>query len=186
MLPMLYEEWNERVNVISRKDILNFEVNHLLHSLAVARLITFVPGTSVIDVGTGGGLPGIPLAIMFPDVKFTLIDSIVKKINVVKEIATAAGITNITAVASRSEDYTGRFEFIVSRAVTETGRFVNLTRHLISPRSMNSLKNGYIFLKGGDLGAELEPFARSVIVEPVSQWFDEPWFLTKKIVYLPW
>jgi 16S rRNA (guanine527-N7)-methyltransferase len=186
MLPVLYEEWNERVNVISRKDILNFEVNHLLHSLAVARLITFVPGTSVIDVGTGGGLPGIPLAIMFPDVKFTLIDSIVKKINVVKEIATAAGITNVTAVAVRSEDYTGRFEFIISRAVTETGRFINLTRHLIAPRSINALRNGYIFLKGGDLGAELETFAKTVVVEPVSQWFDEPWFETKKIVYLPW
>jgi 16S rRNA (guanine527-N7)-methyltransferase len=186
MLPGLYEEWNERVNVISRKDILNFEVNHMLHSLAVARLITFVPGTSVIDVGTGGGLPGIPLAIMFPDVNFTLIDSIVKKINVVKEIATAAGITNVTAVAVRSEDYTGRFEFIISRAVTETGRFINLTRHLIAPRSINALKNGYIFLKGGDLGSELEPFTKTVVVEPVSQWFDEPWFETKKIVYLPW
>lgn len=186
MLPKLYEEWNERVNVISRKDILNFEVNHLLHSLAVARLISFVPGTSVIDVGTGGGLPGIPLAIMFPDVKFTLIDSIAKKINVVKEIATATGITNITAIATRSEDYSGRFEFVISRAVTETGRFINLTRHLISPRSVNALKNGYIFLKGGDLGTELEPFHPAATVEPVSQWFDEPWFETKKIVYLPW
>jgi 16S rRNA (guanine527-N7)-methyltransferase len=186
MLPLLYEEWNERVNVISRKDILNFEVNHLLHSLAIARLITFLPGTSVIDVGTGGGLPGIPLAIMFPEVKFTLIDSIAKKINVVKEIVTATGITNVTAIAARSEDYSGRFEFVISRAVTETGRFVNLTRHMISPRSVNTLKNGYIFLKGGDLDAELEPFAPAVVVEPISQWFDEPWFETKKIVYLPW
>jgi 16S rRNA (guanine527-N7)-methyltransferase len=186
MLPGLYEEWNERVNVISRKDILNFEVNHLLHSLAVARLITFVHGTAVIDVGTGGGLPGIPLAIMFPDVKFTLIDSIAKKINVVNEIVTAAGITNVTAVAARSEDYSGRFDFIISRAVTETGRFVNLTRHLISPRSFNTLKNGYVFLKGGDLGTELKPFDSAVKVEPISQWFDEPWFETKKIIYLPW
>lgn len=186
MLPLLYEEWNERVNVISRKDILNFEVNHLLHSLAIARLITFLPGTSVIDVGTGGGLPGIPLAIMFPEVKFTLIDSIAKKIKVVKEIVTATGITNVTAIAARSEDYSGRFEFVISRAVTETGRFVNLTRHLISPRSVNTLKNGYIFLKGGDLDAELEPFAPAVVVEPISQWFEEPWFEAKKIVYLPW
>jgi 16S rRNA (guanine527-N7)-methyltransferase len=186
MLPQLYEEWNERVNVISRKDILNFEVNHLLHSLAVARLITFVPGSSVIDVGTGGGLPGIPLAIMFPDVRFTLIDSIAKKIIVVKEIAAAAGIANITAIAERSEDYSGRFDFVISRAVTETGRFISLTRHLVSPRSVNALKNGYIFLKGGDLGAELEPYGSAVTVEPVSQWFDEPWFETKKVVYLPW
>jgi 16S rRNA (guanine527-N7)-methyltransferase len=186
MLPKLYEEWNERVNVISRKDILNFEVNHLLHSLAVARLITFVPGTSVIDVGTGGGLPGIPLAIMFPDVKFTLIDSIAKKINVVNEIVTSTGITNITAVTVRSEDYSGRFEFVISRAVTETGRFINLTRHMISPRTVTALKNVYIFFKGGDIGTELVPFDPAVTVEPISQWFDEPWFETKKIVYLPW
>jgi 16S rRNA (guanine527-N7)-methyltransferase len=186
MLQQLYEEWNERINVISRKDMENFGVNHLLHSLAVARFITFAPGTTVIDVGTGGGLPGIPLAIMFPEVHFTLIDSVAKKIKVVNEIVTTTGISNVTAIAIRSEDYTGRFDFIVSRAVTETGRFVNLTRHLISPRSFNTLKNGFIFLKGGDLEAELKPYASSVTVEPISRWFDEPWFETKKIVYLPW
>jgi 16S rRNA (guanine527-N7)-methyltransferase len=186
MLQQLYEEWNERINVISRKDMENFGVNHLLHSLAVARFITFAPGTTVIDVGTGGGLPGIPLAIMFPEVQFTLIDSVAKKIKVVNEIVTTTGISNVTAIAIRSEDYTGRFDFIISRAVTETGRFVNLTRHLISPRSFNTLKNGFIFLKGGDLETELKPYASSVTVEPISRWFDEPWFETKKIVYLPW
>jgi len=186
MLPRLYEKWNKKINVVSRNDIANFEINHLLHSLAVARFITFVPGTAVIDVGTGGGLPGIPLAILFPEVKFTLIDSVAKKIKVVNEIVIATGISNVSAIAIRSEDYTGRFDFIVSRAVTETGRFINLTRHLISPRSFNTLKNGYLFLKGGDLEAELKPFASAVTVEPVSRWFDEPYFETKKIVYLPW
>ena len=186
MLPRLYEKWNKKINVVSRNDIANFEINHLLHSLAVARFITFVPNTAVIDVGTGGGLPGIPLAILFPEVRFTLIDSVVKKIKVVNEIVRATGISNVNAIAIRSEDYTGRFDFIVSRAVTETGRFINLTRHLISPRSFNTLKNGFLFLKGGDLEAELKPFGSAVTVEPVSQWFDEPYFETKKIVYLPW
>jgi 16S rRNA (guanine527-N7)-methyltransferase len=186
MLAGLYEKWNRKINVISRNDIANFGVNHLLHSLAVAKFITFVPGTEIIDVGTGGGLPGIPLAIMFPEVKFTLIDSVAKKIKVVNEIVKAAGIRNVNTVAIRSEDYSGRFDFIVSRAVTETGRFINLTRHLVSPRSFNSMKNGYIFLKGGDLETELKPFSTAVTVEPVSRWFDEPFFETKKIVYLPW
>jgi 16S rRNA (guanine527-N7)-methyltransferase len=186
MLTGLYEKWNRKINVISRNDIANFGVNHLLHSLAVAKYIAFVPGTQVIDVGTGGGLPGIPLAIMFPEVKFTLIDSVAKKIKVVNEIVKALGIINVNAVAIRSEDYSGRFDFIVSRAVTETGRFVNLTRHLVSPRSFNSMKNGYIFLKGGDLETELKPFVPAVTVEPISRWFDEPFFETKKIVYLPW
>lgn len=185
MLPSLYREWNERINVISRKDIENFEVNHLLHSLAIARFISFVPGTAVIDIGTGGGLPGIPLAILLPEVRFTLIDSIAKKIMVVNEITAAAGIGNVLARPVRSEKTTGTYDFIIGRAVTEVEQFVKLTRHLSSPRSFNIIKNGWIFLKGGDLEKELRPFHSSAAVVPISSWFDEPYFETKKIVYLP-
>jgi 16S rRNA (guanine527-N7)-methyltransferase len=186
MLPSLYEEWNERVNVISRKDIENFDVSHLLHSLAIARFVTFAPGTEVIDVGTGGGLPGVPLAIMFPEVQFTLIDSIAKKIKVVNEVVNALEIKNVTAVTGRSEDFTGRYNFVVCRAVTDMSRFVNQTRHLISPRSVKPLKNGYICLKGGSLDEELKPFGDTIKVIEISKWFEEPFFETKKIVYLPW
>ena len=185
LLPSLYAEWNEKINVISRKDIENFEVNHLLHSLSVARFINFLPGTAVIDIGTGGGLPGIPLAILFPEVKFTLIDSIAKKIKVVNEITAAAGIGNVLARTVRSEETTGVYDFIIGRAVTEMEKFVKITRHLSSPRSFNAIKNGWIFLKGGDLGRELLPFQASAAVVPISNWFDEPYFETKKIVYLP-
>jgi len=185
MLPSLYREWNERINVISRKDIENFEVNHLLHSLAIARFISFLPGTAVIDIGTGGGLPGIPLAILFPEVRFTLIDSIAKKIKVVSEITAAAGIGNVLARPVRSEKTTGTYDFIIGRAVTEVEQFVKLTRHLSSPRSFNNVKNGWILLKGGDLESELRPFHSSAAVVPISSWFDEPYFETKKIVYLP-
>lgn len=185
LLPSLYRKWNEKINVISRKDIENFEVNHLLHSLSIARFITFLPGTAVIDIGTGGGLPGIPLAILFPEVRFTLIDSIAKKIRVVNEIAAAAGIGNVVAQAVRSENISGEYDFIVGRAVTEMEKFVKITRHLSSGRSFNAIKNGWILLKGGDLGSELLPFQTSATVVPISNWFDEPYFETKKIVYLP-
>lgn len=185
ILPSLYREWNERINVISRKDIDHFEVNHLLHSLAIARFITFLPGTAVIDIGTGGGLPGIPLAILFPEVRFTLIDSIAKKIRVVSEITAAVGISNVLARAVRSEHTSGSYDFIIGRAVTETEQFVKQTRHLFSPRSFNHIKNGWIFLKGGDLESELRLFHSSSTVVQISNWFDEPYFETKKVVYLP-
>lgn len=184
LLPSLYKEWNDKINVISRKDIENFEVHHLLHSLAIARFIGFLPGTAVIDIGTGGGLPGIPLAILFPEVRFTLIDSVAKKIRVVDEITAAAGIGNVLARAVRSEDTSGEYDFIIGRAVTEMEQFVKITRHLSSPRSFNAMKNGWIFLKGGDLDRELRPFMASASVVPISNWFDEPYFETKKVVYL--
>lgn len=186
LLPSLYSGWNEKINVVSRKDIENFEVNHLLHSLAIARFISFKPGTSVIDVGTGGGLPGIPLAIIFPEVKFTLVDSIAKKIKVASEIAAEAGLVNITAVTARAESLKGKYDFVIGRAVTESEQFVRLTRHLVSPRSFNEIKNGWILLKGGDLENELSSFRGAAEVKSVSDWFEEPFFETKKIVYLPY
>ena len=186
LLPSLYSRWNEKINVVSRKDIGNFGINHLLHSLAIARFISFKPGTSVIDVGTGGGLPGIPLAILFPEVKFTLVDSITKKIKVASEIAAEAGLVNVTAVTARAESLKGKYDFVIGRAVTESEQFVRLTRHLVSTRSFNEIKNGWIMLKGGDLENELSSFRGAAEVKSVSDWFDEPFFETKKIVYLPY
>jgi 16S rRNA (guanine527-N7)-methyltransferase len=185
LLPSLYAGWNEKINVVSRKDIENFGTNHLLHSLAIARFISFAPGTTVIDVGTGGGLPGIPLAIFFPEVKFTLVDSIAKKIKVASAIASEAGLDNVTTVTARAESLGGKYDFVIGRAVTETEQFVRLTKHLVSTRSVNERKNGWILLKGGDLDDELRPFRRSSEVTLISKWFDEPFFETKKIVYLP-
>ena len=185
LLPSLYREWNEKINVISRKDIDNFAINHLLHSLAIARFIIFAEGTRIIDVGTGGGLPGIPLAIIFPKVGFTLIDSTGKKIKVASEIADAAGLENVRTQTIRAEDATGQYDFIIGRAVTGLERFVKMTRHLCSPKSFNTHHNGWIVLKGGDLSYELEPFGSKASVVPLSLWFNEPFFETKKIVYLP-
>ena len=184
-LPGLYSTWNEKINVISRKDIENFEINHLLHSLAIAKFISFSAGTKVIDVGTGGGLPGIPLAIMFPEVQFTLVDSISKKILVASEIASSLDLKNVRCFPSRSEEIKGQYDFVIGRAVTEMSRFVDLTRHLVARKQHNSIANGYICLKGGDLKDELAQFDKRVTIENISKWFSEPFFETKKIIYLP-
>lgn len=186
LLAGLYAGWNEKINVISRKDIENFEVNHLLHSLAIAKLISFSPGSKIIDVGTGGGLPGIPLAIMFPQVQFTLVDSVAKKIRVASSIASSLNLNNVRCIAGRSEEIRGEYDFVICRAVTEMSRFISLTEHLISRKQRNSLPNGFICLKGGDLKDELDPFKKKITVENISKWFTEPFFETKKIIFLPY
>jgi 16S rRNA (guanine527-N7)-methyltransferase len=184
-LKPIYDDWNSKINIISRKDMDNFYLHHVLHSLSIARLIKFNAGTSVLDAGTGGGFPGVPLAIIFPDSEFILLDSIQKKINVVKEITSELGINNIIPVRSRIEDHRGKYDFIVSRAVTSFPEFVRLSSGKIKPQGFNVLKNGIIYLKGGDLTEELALFRPKVIIRDIKDFFSEPFFETKRIVYLP-
>lgn len=183
-LEEIYRRWNSRINVISRKDIDNFYLHHVLHSLAIARVINFVPGTTLLDVGTGGGFPGIPLAIVFPSSFFTLLDSVGKKISVVTSVASELGLENIVPVLKRAESETGKFDFIISRAVSELPRFIKLVQKNISNRNLNSLPNGILYLKGGDLSAELKGIKHRFNVWDISSFFQEPYFETKKIVYV--
>lgn len=180
----LYEYWNERVNVISRQDIKKIYLHHVLHSLAIAKLITFKPGTSVLDVGTGGGFPGIPLAILFPEVRFYLVDSIGKKIAVVNEVVKALGLTNVSAEKSRAEDLHLKVDFVVSRAVAPVKEVVQWTSGLIKKGGTNDLQNGWILLKGGDLTQEIEQSGKTADVFDISNWFEDEFFETKKIVYI--
>ena len=183
-LEELYRYWNERINVISRKDIDHLFVHHILHSLSIAKVISFKDGTRIIDIGTGGGFPGIPLAIFFPEVDFLLVDSIGKKINVVKEIASALKLDNVTAVKSRAEDVDAYCDFVVSRAVGTISDLYKWTKHLLRTGGSNAMKNGWIFLKGGDLQTEIHAVNRPVIEIDISTFFREEFFVEKKIVYL--
>ncbi|KOH44275.1 16S rRNA (guanine(527)-N(7))-methyltransferase RsmG [Sunxiuqinia dokdonensis] len=180
----LYAEWNEKINVISRKDIDQLYERHVLHSLAIARYIQFTPGTSIMDVGTGGGFPGIPLAILFPETNFFLVDSIAKKIKVVEEVSQSIGLTNVCAQQNRAEKVAGQFDFVVSRAVTAFPKFVSLVRKKISSKQQNAWGNGILYLKGGDFADELQPFKNQVQVYPLSEQFDEEFFETKKLIHL--
>ena len=184
-LKPLYEEWNNRINVISRKDIDNFYIHHVLHSLSIARIISFKPGTRILDVGTGGGFPGIPLSILFPGSEFTLLDSIGRKIKVVSAVAEELKLDNVRFIRKRIEEETGKFDFIISRAVMEFPGFVQLTKKNIISNSENNPVNGIICLKGGDLSRELGRFGSSVRIWEIKDFFPEPFFETKKIVYLP-
>ena len=180
----LYREWNEKINVISRKDIDELEIHHILHSLSIAKFTTFQKGTNILDVGTGGGFPGIPLAIMFPQCNFTLIDSIAKKIIVVNGIVQSLGLNNVKAFQKRSEAITEKYDFVVSRAVTAFPDFVKLTAHAITPKQNNAIPNGIIYLKGGNFDHEIKPYGKRVFVTKLSDYFAEPYFDTKKIIHL--
>jgi 16S rRNA (guanine527-N7)-methyltransferase len=184
-LKPIYDKWNSMINVISRKDMDNFFVHHVLHSLAIAKVISFLPGTTILDVGTGGGFPGIPLAIIFPESSFTLLDSTGKKLKVVSAVAEELQLKNVMVAHKRVEDERGKYHFIISRAVTGFRGFVKLTTKNIDRSGNNSLDNGILYLKGGDLNEELAPFNTRVKVWDIPQFFDEPFFETKKIVYLP-
>ncbi|HKL71076.1 MAG TPA: 16S rRNA (guanine(527)-N(7))-methyltransferase RsmG [Marinilabiliaceae bacterium] len=184
-LQSIYSEWNRQINVISRKDMEHFYERHVLHSLGIANFINFAPQTRIIDVGTGGGFPGIPLAILFPEVSFTLIDSIGKKIKVVNAVIDHLELKNTKALQTRAEEFKESYDFIVSRAVTRLPDFFRQTKHLISTQQRNAITNGILYLKGGDLTEELQPFKNKVIVDELSEAFEEPFFITKKIVHLP-
>jgi 16S rRNA (guanine527-N7)-methyltransferase len=184
-LKVIYDRWNSMINVISRKDMDNFFIHHVLHSLSIAKVISFLPGTTILDAGTGGGFPGIPLAILFPDSEFTLLDSIEKKIKVVKAVSGELELKNVVAVRKRIEEEDGKFQFIISRAVTGFPEFVKLTAKNISLNSINSLENGIFYLKGGDLTSELSQFKNKVKMWQIKDFFDESFFESKVIVYLP-
>lgn len=184
MLGELYPEWNEKINVISRKDIDNLYVNHILHSLGIAKFTDFKSGSKVLDMGTGGGLPGIPLAIMFPDVHFHLVDRIGKKIKVAQDIADRIGLKNVTTQHGDVKEVKGTFDFVVSRAVMNLDELVAAVRRSVSKTCINALPNGLICLKGGDLQEETRKYKKMAMVADLSDYFSEPFFDTKKVVYV--
>ncbi len=184
LLGELYKDWNRKINVVSRKDIDELYLRHVLHSLGIAKVVEFREGTEVLDVGTGGGFPGIPLAILFPRVRFTLVDSIAKKIRVVEEVVSGLGLQNVAVVNSRVEDLNGRFDFVVSRAVAAMPTFVRWVQGKIKKKSLHTFKNGIFYLKGGDLTDELSELKETRIIA-LKDYFEEEFFETKSVVYLP-
>lgn len=180
----LYPEWNSKINVISRKDIENLYVNHILHSLSIAKFISFANGSSILDFGTGGGFPAIPLAVMFPNVKFLLVDRIAKKLRVAEDIANKIGLTNVQIKHGDIKEVKGKFDFIVSRAVMDFNDMIPLIKGLVGKESKNAIDNGVICLKGGDLEKELIKFNDKIVVKDIKNYFEEDFFETKKIVYM--
>lgn len=182
---VLYKEWNAKINVISRKDIDNLYLHHIIHSLAIAKYVKFVPDTTILDFGTGGGFPGIPLAIMFPKCKFKLIDGTAKKIRVATEVANAIGLHNVSIEQMRGEDEKGKYDFVVSRAVMPTDSLMRIVKKNFAKVNRNALPNGLLCLKGGELEEELSAYKHIVDITPLSAYFTEDWFDEKKIVYIP-
>ncbi len=180
----LYADWNAKINVISRKDIENLYLHHVLHSLGIARMIRFRPGSRIMDLGTGGGFPGIPLAILFPETHFHLVDSIGKKVKVASEVAQAIGLKNVSFRHARAQEEKGKFDFVVSRAVMPLEDLVKIIRKNISPVQQNAIPNGLICLKGGELQNETLPFRQTVMMQDLKEEFEEPFFETKKVVYV--
>jgi 16S rRNA (guanine527-N7)-methyltransferase len=180
----LYKEWNSKINVISRNDIEQLYERHILHSLAIAKVIRFKPGTAVLDVGTGGGFPGIPLAILFPETSFLLVDSIAKKINVVTKVAEALNLSNVEAEHLRVEEVKRKFDFVVSRAVTAFPKFVSMVRTKVASQSNNDLPNGILYLKGGDFTEEISGFRQQIKVYDLQNFFVEEFFETKRLIHL--
>lgn len=181
----LYKDWNEKINVISRKDIDNLYLHHVLHSLAIAKAVSFRPGTRILDFGTGGGFPGIPLAILFPETQFKMIDGTGKKIRVVNEVATAIGLQNVEAVHLRGEEEKGKYDFVVSRAVMPLPDLMKIVKKNVGKEQRNSLPNGVICLKGGNVEGEMRPFKKIAEATEITNWFDEDWFKEKFVIYVP-
>ena len=181
----LYKDWNEKINVISRKDIDNLYLHHVLHSLAIAKAVSFRPGTRILDFGTGGGFPGIPLAILFPETQFKMIDGTGKKIRAVNEVATAIGLENVEAVHLRGEEEKGKYDFVVSRAVMPLPDLMKIVKKNVGKEQRNSLPNGVICLKGGNVEGEMRPFKKIAEATEITNWFDEDWFKEKFVIYVP-
>jgi len=181
----LYDEWNSKINVVSRKDISNLYCHHILHSLAIAKTVNFRSETEILDVGSGGGFPGIPLAVLFPEIRVTCIDSVGKKAKVTEEIAKALNLSNVTVRKQHSREVKQKFDFVVARAVTTFPDFVNDVKHTIHTNDKNSLPNGIFYLTGGDVTSEISAFKKHLFVYEIKELFSEEYFSTKKIVYLP-